>query len=175
MTGGELVVIATASGLVYAAVKRANRNDPLRATRGGGRAARGRGPGGVRRPARGSLLVRFYNATGASPVKADTASEAVAELAGRRTGRAARALHEWSGRRWAERTARRPEQSARDKWRSLGGQARTWAKSSRERARAGWKARLRRDKSAPPPGRPVPSPGSGRPRRSRNRRRQPPP
>ncbi|MGI5155851.1 hypothetical protein [Microbispora sp. CA-102843] len=164
MTGGELVVIATASGLVYAAVAHVKQRDPLRASRG--RAGRGRGPGGGRRPARGSLLVKFYNSTGAPPVKAATASEAAAELAGRQTGRAARALHEWSGRRWTERASRRPEQSARDKWRTVGGQARTWAKARGEHAGTRWKARLRRDKTAPaaapetpkPASRPAPAP-----------------
>ncbi|MBP2704365.1 hypothetical protein JOL79_11130 [Microbispora sp. RL4-1S] len=164
MTGGELVVIATASGIIYAAVSRANRNDPLRA-RMPRWASAGRRPGGGRRPSRGSLLVRFYNATGAPPVKADTASEAAAELAGRQTGRAARALHGWSGRRWAERTSRRPEQSARDKWRTVGGQARTWARERGERARARWNGRPRREEPTPsangtppaePPAKPAP-------------------
>ncbi|MGW5689257.1 hypothetical protein [Nonomuraea sp. NPDC003754] len=128
MAGLELVVVA-AVGAGIAVVAKMSDGRKRTASDGKGRV-----------PGAGSLLVKAYNSSGATPVASTRLSEAGAELAGRGTGRAVRAIRRASkaanqrmaanhtvrrGRweaRWAERQTRRPAETVLDRWRATRGQ-----------------------------------------------------
>lgn len=131
MTGPELVIVAAIGGGIAVVTKMSNRR----------KSTPNDGKGRV--PKAGSLLVKAYSSSGATPLNSTTLSEAAAELAGRGAGRGLRAIRRastaanqrmaanhtvrrarWEGR-WKQRAAHRPAGSVIDKWRAVGDQAKS--------------------------------------------------